>query len=153
MIDVVDSNNHPDFFQFGDPVINNAGLVADFAAGGITIEVFSGNSKGITARNDPANNPFIDIEHPSLNNHKAIAFSALAASGAQSIFVELTGKASLVPVLQTGDPLFGSTVTAVSVGRFAFNDHFQLAFEYELLDGRSGIAVASLPDNQEDQDE
>ena len=33
--DVVDSNDHPDFFQFGNPVINNAGVVADFAAGGI----------------------------------------------------------------------------------------------------------------------
>lgn len=151
--DVVDSNDHPDFFQFGDPVINNAGVIADFAAGGITLEIFSGNGKGITARNDPSNNPFIDVEHPSMNNHRAIAFSAFEANGDQDIFVELTGKAFLTPLLRTGDPLFGSTVTAVSVGRFAFNDHFQLAFEYELLDGRFGIAVAVLPGHEEDQDE
>jgi len=153
VIDVVDSNNHPDFFQFGDPVINNRGVVADFGAGGTTLEVFSGNGRGITARNNPANNPFIDIEHPSLNNHGAIAFSALKANGDQGIFAELTGNASLVPVLQTGDPLFGSTVAAVSVGRFAFNDHLQLAFEYELLDGRSGIAVAAFPGDEEHLDE
>ncbi|HEY7403763.1 MAG TPA: choice-of-anchor tandem repeat NxxGxxAF-containing protein [Candidatus Angelobacter sp.] len=153
VIDVIDTNNHPEFFQFGDPVINNAGRVADFAAGGTTIEVFSGNGRGITARNDPANNPFIDLEHPSMNNHGAVAFSALEANGAQDIFVELTGGASLVPVLRTGDPLFGSTVTAVSVGRFAFNDHFRLVFEYELLDGRSGIAVAVLPGHEENEDE
>ncbi len=153
VVDVFDTNSHPEFFQFGDPVINNAGVVTDFAAGGITLEIFSGNGKGITARNDPSNNPFINIEHPSINNHRAIAFSALEANGAQDIFVELTGKDSLTPLLRTGDPLFGSTVTAVSVGRFAFNDHFQLAFEYELLDGRSGIAVATMPGHDEDQDE
>ena len=153
VIDVLDTNSHPEFFQFGDPVINNAGVAADFAAGGITLEVFSGNGKGITARNDPANNPFIDIEHPSINNHGAIAFSALEANGDQDIFVELTGKALLTPLLRTGDPLFGSTVAVLKVGRFAFNDRFQLAFEYELHDGRSGIAVASLPVEEEGQDE
>ena len=70
--------------------------------------------------------------------------------------MELTGGASPLAVLQSGDSLFGSTVTAVSVGRFAFNDHLRLAFEYELADGRSGIAVASLEadkENQEDDDE
>jgi hypothetical protein len=153
VIDVVDSSNHPEFFQYGDPVINSAGIVADFGAGGITLEVFSGNGKGIVARNDPASNLFINTEHPSINSHGAIAFSVVKANGEQCIFVELTGGASLVPVLQTGDLLFGSSVTAVSVGRFAFNDHFRLAFEYELLDGRSGIAVASLSGGEEDQDE
>jgi hypothetical protein len=153
VIDILDSNNHPDFFQFGDPVINNAGIVADFAAGGITLEVFSGDGRSVTARNDPANHPFIDVEHPSMNNHRAIAFSALEANGDQDIFVELTGKAFLVPLLRTGDPLFGSTVVILKVGRFAFNDHLQLAFEYELQDGRSGIAAASLLDDKEDQDE
>lgn len=143
VIDVIDTNNS-DFFQFGDPVINEPGIVADFAAGGTQLEVFSGNGNGITVRNDPASALFIDLEHPSINNHGAIAFSALAADGSQEIFVELTGGASLVAVLQSGDPLFGSTVTGLSVGRFALNDHLQLVFEYELADGRSGIAVASL---------
>ena len=57
---------------------------------------------------------------------------------------ESCGGASLIDVLRSGDPLFGSTVTALSVGRFALNDHLQLVFEYELADGRSGIAVALL---------
>jgi hypothetical protein len=47
-------------------------------------------------------------------------------------------------VIQTGDALFGSSVTNVDLGRFALNDCFQLAFEYTLQDGRTGIAVASL---------
>lgn len=152
VIDILDTNN-PNFFQFGDPVINNAGVVADFAAGGLMLEVFSGNGKALTARNDPTNHPFIDVEHPSLNNHGAVAFSALEANGDQDIFVELTGKASLISLLRTGDPLFGSTVVGLEVGRFGFNDHFQLAFEYELQDGRSGIAVASLPVEDEGHDD
>ena len=152
VIDIVDSNN-PDFFQFGDPVINDAGIVADFAGVPLGVEIISGNSSGITARTDPASGLFADFEHPSINNRGAIAFSTFESNGGQGIFVELTGRASPVAVLQTGDPLFGSIVTAVSVGRFAFNDHFRLAFEYELADGRSGIAVASLHAGRQDSEE
>jgi hypothetical protein len=153
VIDVVDTNNNPDFFQFGDPVINDAGVVADFAAGGTRVEVLSGNGRGITDRTDPSSTFFADIEHPSINSRGAVAFSAFEANGAQGIFVELTGGASPVAVLQTGDALFGSRVTAVSVGRFAFNDHFRLAFEYELENGLSGIAVATLRISEEGQGE
>jgi hypothetical protein len=152
LVDIADANNFG-LFGFGDPVINDAGVVADSAGSGQGLEIFSGDAKGVTARTDPTNGIFADFEHPSINNHGAVAFSTFEANGAQGIFVELTGGASPVAVLQTGDPLFGSTVTAVSVGRFAFNDHFRLAFEYELADGRSGIAVASLQVDEEGQGE
>jgi hypothetical protein len=153
LIDVDDTIQQPDFFGFGDPVINDAEVVADFAGGGTVAEVLSGNGSGVTARTDPSSAFFADFEHPSINNRGAVAFSVFEANGAQGIFVELTGGASPVAVLQTGDPLFGSTVTAVSVGRFAFNDNFRLAFEYELADGRSGIAVAFLHSDKEGQGE
>jgi hypothetical protein len=152
VIDIIDSN-HTEFFQFGDPVINDAGVVADSAGGGLSLEIFSGNGKGITARNDPTNRPFIDVEHPSINGHGAVAFSTFQADGGQAIFVEVTGGASPVAILQTGDPLFGSKVTVVSVGRFAFNDRFQLAFQYELENGVSGIAVAKLQSDGEGKQE
>jgi len=152
ILDVVDSNN-PDFFDFGDPVINRGGIVADFADTAQGVEVFSGDGSGIKARTDPAANFFAEFEHPSINEHAAVAFSAFETNGAQAIFAELSGGSSPVPVLQTGDPLFGSTVTAVSVGRFAFNDHYRLAFEYELEDGRSGIAIAVLKLNEQGEDE
>ncbi|HET8889571.1 MAG TPA: choice-of-anchor tandem repeat NxxGxxAF-containing protein [Candidatus Angelobacter sp.] len=152
LIDIVDTHN-PDFFQFGDPVINDAGIVADFAGVAAGVEVFSGDAKGITVRTDPTNGLFADFEHPSINNRGAVAFSTFETNGGQGIFVELTGGAAPVAVLQTGDTLFGSTVTGVNVGRFAFNDHFRLAFEYELEDGRSGIAIAHLQVDQEDQGE
>jgi hypothetical protein len=152
VIDIVDSIN-PDFFQFGDPVINDAGVVADFAGVPLGVEIVSGNSTGITARTDPSNGAFSDLEHPSINNRGAVAVSTIEANGDEGIFVELTGGASPVAVLQSGDPLFGSTVTSVKVGRFALNDHFRLAFEYELADGRSGIAVATLHVDNEGQGE
>ena len=48
------------------------------------------------------------------------------------------------------DPLFGTTLTGISVGRFGFNDNLGLFFEYELADGRSGIAVAALLGDADD---
>jgi hypothetical protein len=152
VVDIVDTNSF-DFFGFGDPVINNAGIVADEAGGAARVEIFSGDAKGITARTDPSSKLFTEFEHPSINNRGAVAFSAFEANGAQGIFVELTGGALPLAVLQSGDPLFGSRVTAVSVGRFAFNDRFRLVFGYELEDGRSGIAVACLKSDEEGQGE
>lgn len=152
LVDIIDTNNL-DFFDFGDPVINDAGVVADSGGGGLRVEIFSADAKGITARTDPASPIFADFEHPSINNRGAVAFSTFETNGGQGIFVELTGGALPVAVLQTGDALFGSRVTAVSVGRFAFNDHFRLTFEYELEDGRSGIAIAHLQDDQDEQGE
>jgi hypothetical protein len=149
--DIVDTLNH-DFFGFGDPVINNAGIVAGFSTNTAGLEILSGSAKGITSRTNPSSS-FADLEHPSINNRGAVAFSVLEANGAQGIFVELTGGASPIAVLQSGDPLFGSTVMGVHVGRFAFNDRLRLAFEYELADGRSGIAVARLHSDEDRDDD
>jgi hypothetical protein len=131
--------------SFEDPVINARGIVADvaFLSNG-NLAVFTGNSRGLALRTDPSSSLFTNSEHPSLNNRGAVAFSVDESSGARGMFVELTGGATPIPVLQTGDPLFGSTVSTVSVGRFALSDSLRLVFEYELQDGRSGIAVASL---------
>ena len=153
VIDVIDTSNNPDFFEFGDPVINDAGVAADFAGFLTGGEILSGNSSGTTARTDPTNTLLVEFEHPSINNRGAVAFSVVEGNGDQRIFVELTGGASPVAVLQTGDPLFGSTIAVVKVGRFAFNDHFRLAFEYELADGRAGIGIASLHFAHEGQEE
>jgi hypothetical protein len=80
----------------------------------------------------------------SINNLGDVAFFASESVGIDGVFVELTGGSNAVPVIETGDALFGSTVVALSVGRFSLNDSEQIAFRYALADGRSGIAVASL---------
>jgi hypothetical protein len=155
LTDIVDTNHHPEIDSFGDPVINNAGTVADvaFVLPLFAPEIFTGTALGITPRNDPSNPPFTDSEHPSLNNHGAVAFFALpVVSGTGSptgIYLEVSGGQSLIPVIKPGDKLFGSTVNRVDLGRFALNDRFQMVFSYTLADGRSGIATASFDGERE----
>jgi hypothetical protein len=79
----------------------------------------------------------------SINNSGDIAFSATETIGRDGIFVEPAGSSTPMPVIETGDPLFGSTVVAFSIGRFCLNDDGWITFRYLLADGRSGIAVAS----------
>lgn len=156
-VDIVDTTTHPEFGFFGDPVINNAGTIADvaFLFSSIGIEIISGNAKGITPRTDPANPVFTNSEHPSINNHGAVAFYAFPNTGTTDptgIFLEVSGGHSLIPVIKPGDSLFGSTVKSVDLGRFALNDRFELVFQYSLNDGRSGIALASFHGEREGDD-
>jgi hypothetical protein len=160
VLSVLDANTSPEFDAFGEPAINNAGTVAGFASlfSG-AIQIFSGNARGVTLRNDAANPMFTACEHPSINNHGAVAFYAFPMSNPSDptgIFLEVSGGHTLIAVIRPGDKLFGSTVTSVDMGRFALNDRMELAFQYALSDGRTGIATASFhgeterhADNQE----
>jgi hypothetical protein len=144
LIDIVDTNN-PDFGGFGDPVINKSGTVAnDVFRNDGNAEILSGDGRRVTDRTDILGATFVEFEHPSINDSDAVAFFAFKADGSSGVFIELTGGASPVPVIQTGDKLFGATVTEVDLGRFALNNRFQLAFQYTLDDGRRGVAIASL---------
>jgi hypothetical protein len=151
-IDIVDSNN-PNFAgaSFGDPVINKNGTVADvaFLANG-GVEIITGDKRGVTPRTDPASTLFFDSEHPSINDFGDVAFSVTLSAGGGAILAETTRGASPVVVLKTGDPLFGSTVSSLFVGRFALNNHGELVFQYRLNDGRTGVAIANL--HMEDED-
>ena len=145
---IVDSNTHPEIDTLNDPVINNSGTVADvaFLLPSEAPEAFTARNGRFTPRNDPATAPFLNTDHPSLNNSGAIAFAAItltSASDPTGIFLEVSGGESLIPLIRPGDQLFGSSVTHVGLGRFALNDRLQIAFSYTLADGRSGIAIAS----------
>ena len=159
VVDLVDTNRHPEFESFGDAVINNAGTIAD-DAGVLPLnapEIFSATARGVTPRNDPANPPFTSLEHPSLNNRNAVAFSAIPSFAGDTsptgIFLEVSGGQLLIPVVRPGDKLFGSTVDHVDMGRFALNDRFQMAFSYTLTDGRSGVAIAAFNGESERGDD
>jgi hypothetical protein len=133
------------FATFGDPAINDAGFVADVGfLSSQNIEIFTGNARSVTARTDPNSSFFTSSEHPSVNNRGVVAFFANELSGRVGIFVELSGGASPVAIIETGDTLFGSIVTGLDLGRFALNDRDQVAFHYDLRDGRSGVAIFSL---------
>ncbi len=143
-IEVIADTNSRGFGGFLDPVMNNAGTAAtstSLSSGGE--EVFTGTAAGITPRTDPNNSALTLIDNVSINNSGDVAFSATDAGGRAGIFIELTGHAQPLPVIETDDPLFGSSVIAVSVGRFSLNDRDQIAFRYQLKDGRAGIAVAT----------
>jgi hypothetical protein len=139
--DLVDTNNLS-LAGFLDPVINNKGNVGSAAflnAGGMA--VFTANPRGITPRTNSSS--FSSVDDVSINNLDDVAFFATDAVGRKGIFVESIGSNNPVPVIETGDPLFGSTVVGVSIGRFSLNDGGWITFRYELADGRSGIAIAS----------
>lgn len=158
LVNIIDTNNS-DLSGFGDPVINRSGTVADdvFRNDG-NIEILSGDQHRVIPRNDILGELFTRFEHPSINDYDTVAFFAVKIDGSSGVFIEDTGGASPIPVIQTGDILFGSTVVEVDLGRFALNNHFELVFQYTLQDGRSGVAIASLrrderQHQQEDDDE
>jgi hypothetical protein len=138
--DVIDTTN-PNLNGFLDPVINNNGTVGSAAfltAGGLA--AFTANARGITARTDGTS--FSNIDNVCINNSGGIAFSATDTTGRDGIFVERSGGSNPEAVIGTGDPLFGSTVVALSIGRFSLNDGGWITFRYQLADGRFGIALA-----------
>jgi hypothetical protein len=159
LADIVDTNRNPQIDTFGDPVINAAGTVADvaFLLPQDAPQLFTATARGFTPRNNPSNPAFTNAEHPSLNNSGAVAFSAIPVfagdGGPTGIFLEVSGGASLIPVVRPGDKLFGSIVDHVDLGRFALNDRFQLAFSYTLTDGRSGLAIASYNGEREEENQ
>jgi hypothetical protein len=143
-IDIVDTNNS-DFGGFGDPVINKSGTIANDAfLNNSNVEILSADRGGVTARTDVTGANFVAFDHPSINDSDAVAFLAFEVDGNLGVFIELTGGASPIPVIRTGDALFGSVVSNVDIGRFALNNRFEMALQYSLEDGRSGVAIASL---------
>lgn len=77
-----------------------------------------------------------------INNNGKIAFTAqVTATGAHGIFTGNDPAQDRVAML--GDPLEGSTITGILMGRNGLNDQGQVAFWAELADGRQGIFVAT----------
>jgi hypothetical protein len=139
--DVVDTSNGL-FGGFLDPVINDAGTVGNAAFLTSGMELFTANGRGVTARTNPSSTLFVLMDNVSINNSGDLAFQADESTGKQGIFYAVRGTSDAVRVIETGDPLFNSTVTQLNVGRFSVNDQGQIAFRYRLADGRFGIAIA-----------
>jgi len=128
--------------------LNDNGTVAflvNLDAGGAGI--FTGNG-GATGTVVDTTGPFAFFpligggEYPtfSLNNTGTVAFLAALDTGPIGIF---TGPDPLADaVVNVGDSLFDSTVVDILMGAESLNDRGQIAFRYQLADGRTGIALA-----------
>jgi hypothetical protein len=96
---------------------------------------------------------FSDFDHPALNAAGQVAFQATLSgtSHTQGIYL-WDDVAGLVPVARLGDPLLGQTIAGLrfthdtSRGRshVGLNQSGKVAFQFDLNDGRRGIAVWSI---------
>jgi hypothetical protein len=135
------------FADFSNPAINSVGTVAfraDLVAGGSGI--FTGSGGPMTTTVATTAGPFSGFGDPSINaagfaGAESVAFFALLDNNESGIFVGPDPDEDMVIV--TGDPLFGSTLSLARLGINALNDDGEVAFFYELVNGRRGIAVAT----------
>ena len=143
---IADTDDEPS--AFGSVVdINTDGTVVFEAtrdSGGTAL--YTGNPRGFTpvvTTNDGFSLSIGNIGR-SINDSGDIAFvSSITGTGQFGIF---TGP-DLVQdkVIKTGETLFGSTVVNIECVRGALNNNGDVAFEYALSNGKSGIAVAKAP--------
>jgi hypothetical protein len=80
---------------------------------------------------------------PSINNSGEIVFAAQLDGAALGNGIFTGPDAVGDKVIQIGDPLFGSTFGSGSISNASLNDAGQIAFRYELANGRRGIALAT----------
>jgi hypothetical protein len=81
------------------------------------------------------------FDSPTINADGTVFFMATLPGNINGIFYGSNPVTNRL--IAVGDPLFGSTVTALNIGSFGLNDLGQLAFYYNLADGRNGLALAT----------
>jgi hypothetical protein len=133
----------PGLNTFLDPVINNSGTVASGVASGAGLEVFTakGNQLAIVTK---ATSSFSIVDNVSINDSGDVAFFANETNGRDGIFIKRKRDRNPVPLIETGDALFGSHVSRLSIGRYSLNNEGLVVFLYGLTDGRSGLAITSV---------
>ena len=145
---IADSTGPLNYFGSA-PSLNGNGTVA-FVAGingsdGGTFGIYTGNGGPLTTIAD-ISGPFssfgsFNFGHPSINDAGTVAFGAILDAGGGGLFIG-DGTATN-EVIGSGDALFGSTVTGLSISPTSLNDSGQVAFYYELANGTTGIAIAN----------
>lgn len=138
--DLVADSSGP-YFQFDIPAVNDADTVifrATLDSGGSGI--FSGPNS-TADRIVGTGGPYAGFSGYSINDQDTVVFAAELDVGGLGIFTGTDPVAD--KVIRTGDPLFGSTVSFVALARENLNDNGEVAFLYELANGRSGVAIAA----------
>jgi hypothetical protein len=158
-------SNGSGFYKGTDPVADlvldlgttfgNASNYEENAGGGrifsATFNDGTGQRVGIFTGTDPVADRFADTSSAyqsfrvaELNDRGTITFLADLNGGGRGIFVGPDPVAD--KVIGIGDPLFGSTVTALGLNQGSLNDRDQVAFTYGLANGQSGVAVVTVPE-------
>lgn len=155
------------FSDFGDPTLNNLGQAAFRAFSSGTTDgraddggIYRGDGTALSqiAREGQTtpdgNGAFTSFGFPALNDSGQMAFSGRQdPNNTLGIYFHDDGR-GLVSVALKGDPLLGSTITDLFLNtnnsppgnqRDWLNDRGQVSFQFELADGREGIAIWSPP--------
>jgi probable HAF family extracellular repeat protein len=133
----------------GNPYINDKGQIAFKAYEDSTGEpgIFVVHQDGTDLRTVAraggigGSGPYSMFDSPIINDLGTVVFRGYLDTGERGIYAGPDPVAD--KVVQEGDPLFGSTATSVVFLR-GLNNKNQIAFYFELADGRSGIATAQL---------
>jgi hypothetical protein len=109
--------------------------------------IFTGSGSGVTTVATTADaapsGMFLTFGGPAIDG-STVSFRA-TYSGGHGIFSR-TGAGPLETIIKTGDSLFGSTVTTLNFFGLDSADDGNFSFGYTLADGRSGIAIAAVPE-------
>jgi PEP-CTERM motif len=132
--------------SFGGTAISGSN-VAFYGIGSspTTWGIFMGNGSSLTnlvKRGDAAPTGTFSAfgEYPSISGNTA-AFRGDFGNSQTGIF--LSSGAALTTVIQRGDTLFGGTVLNLNIEGHGY-DGTNIAFTYQLTNGRAGVAMASL---------
>jgi hypothetical protein len=87
------------------------------------------------------NGPYWEFGEPAINNAGQVVFYASLRGYQRGIFTGPDPDQDVI--IRSGDPLFGSTVNFFQFANTGLNEQGQVAFNYSLDDGRSGIALAT----------
>lgn len=126
-----------------DPQLSEDGVVVltAFLDSG-EMGIFTGTGGPLTTVVDTSGpfNSFAFFGGPSINEGGTVAFVASLDTGEQGLFVGPDPVDNRV--ILTGDRLFGSTVTSLSVCSEGLNNEGEIAFVPQFANGESGIFVA-----------
>ncbi|HMJ06190.1 MAG TPA: choice-of-anchor tandem repeat NxxGxxAF-containing protein, partial [Chthoniobacterales bacterium] len=146
---VLTATGSPLYNWDGAPYINDKGQIAFKAyednTGEPGIFVVNQDGTGLTtiarAGGIGGSGPYSMFDSPIINELGTVVFRGYLDTGEHGIY---TGPNPVADkVIQEGDPLFGSTLSNVLFLR-GLNNKNEIAFYFELADGRSGIAKAKL---------
>jgi hypothetical protein len=146
---VLTADGSPLYQWDGNPYINDRGQIAFKAyednTGEPGIFVVNQDGTGLTtiarAGGIGGSGPYSMFDSPVINDLGTVVFRGYLDTGEHGIYAGPDPVAH--KVIQEGDALFGSTLTNVLFLR-GLNNQNQIAFYFELADGRTGIAKARL---------